>query len=635
MRDLSSFLPDDIAYLNFIGYLIKTGYITSVILVVLSNQEYGIANLLDVSYTIDLPFTTEDYEEITGRPIPSLHMIEIINTLGIKCINELEQFYNSDNNIVLKSARDIINLLLRDKNYDKISNQIDYFLKICSILFEEFKLFDLENLEKHINISYRDMLPVSLEVSLLETSKMHTYHFTENIFRKYYQSAGDIFLKKTTYLKIMDYLKTEYPTQYADLAVSSLAIPISENQRFSYFIIAYYHRKKQNLKFHIIIKETLASTLLGSKILRLELQKKHPKSFTRDEIRQECDIVMEIIKSNTDITSEARLCVLSYIADLMYSTEDDMQRLIEVFNLYQSIFTEIHLFSAPENLYMDYVLDAIAFSTSIQNYSVQKITDRLIDWLDQNQPKNYETKIRFYKLGNLLFALNPNKSKTHTELAFELSKNNIILHEETRINYSASLLGLQEYEKAYHLLMDCKIITPDYKFALENNKYIAGYLSGHYNAAKLARYFKELVTSDSKSLTGDYPIILNNYMAALIVSNPGGNYNKIMECAKILLKSTDPYHIFYTTHNLMVYSYLRNDFNGFKDYSSEIKIPYLLRKQSNIFKMKISLLEENFGKYKTAEALTIALLSLANKEVYAQKWYMFPVLWGLLERWIK
>ena len=634
-RDLSSLLPDDIAYLDLIGDSIKNGYITSAVLVVISDQEFGIFNLLDVSSAIDLPFTMEDYETITGSPLPNPRMLEIVNTLGIKCINELEQFYKSDNNIVLKSARDIINLLIKDKKYDKISSQLDYFLKVCSILFEEFKLFDLENLEKHLHISYKDMLPASLEVSLLETGEMHTYHFTENIFRKYYRSAGDILLEKTTYLKIMDYLKTEYPTQYADLAVSSLVMPISEDQRLSYFIIAYYHRKKQNLKFHTIIKETLDSTPLGSKFLTLELQKSYPKSFTRDKIRQECNVVMEIIKSNTDITPEARLCVLSYIADLMYSTEDDIQQLMQVFHLYQSIFTEIRLFSEPKKLYIDYVLDAIAFSTAIENYDVQKIADRLIVWLDSNNPENQTTKIKFYKLGNLLFALNPNKSKTYTELAFELSKNNIILHEETRINYSVSLLGLREYEKAYRLLMDCKIITPDYRVALENNKYIAGYLSGHYNISKLARHFKELAASASNSLTGDYPIILNNYMAALIVSGTDTYYNKIMECAKILLRSTDPYHIFYTTHNLMVYSYLRNDFNGFKDYASEIKIPYLLRKQSDIFKMKISILEENFGKYKTTEALTKALLSFADKESYAQDLYMLPVLWGLLERWFK
>lgn len=102
VRDLSSLLPDDIAYLNFIGYLIKNGYITSAILVVISDQEYGISNLLDVSYTIDLPFTMEDYETITGSPLPNPRMLEIVNTLGIKCINELEQFYNSDNNIINK-----------------------------------------------------------------------------------------------------------------------------------------------------------------------------------------------------------------------------------------------------------------------------------------------------------------------------------------------------------------------------------------------------------------------------------------------------------------------------------------------------------------------------------------------------
>lgn len=635
VHDLSSLLPDEIAYLNFIGYLIKKRYITSAILVVISDQEYGISNLLDVSYTLDLPFTMEDYETFAGSPLPNPRMLEIVNTLGIKCINELEQFYNSDNNIVLKSARDIINLLIKNKNYDEISNQLNYFLKVCSILFEEFKLFDLENLEKHIRISYKDMLPASLEISLLETSKMHTYHFTENIFRKYYRYAGDILIEKTTYLTIMDYLKAEYPTQYADLALSSLVMPISEDQCLSYFIIAYYHRKKQNLKFHTIIKEKLESTLLGLKFLKLEIQKNYPKSFTRDEILQECNVVIELIKSNTNITSEARLCILSYIADLMYSIEDDMQQLMQVFDLYQSIFTEIHLFSAPKKLYIDYVLDAIAFSTAIENYNVQKIADRLIEWLDLNRSENYDTMIKFYKLGNLLFALNPNKSKTYTKLAFELSKNNIILHEETRINYSVSLLGLREYEKAYHLLMDCKIIAPDYRFALENNKYIAGYLSGHYNASKLAKQFKELVASDAKSLTGDYPIILNNYMAALIVSGADANYNKIIECAKLLLRSTDPYHIFYTTHNLMVCSYLRNDINGFKDHASAIKIPYLLRKQSEIIKMKILIMEENWGKYNTTEALTKVLLSFEDKESYAQNLYMLPVLWGPLERWFK
>lgn len=127
VRELSLLRPDDIAYLNFIGYLIKKGYITSVALMVISDQEYGLSNFLDASCTIDLPFTEKDYEIITGNPPLNAHMLEIINTLGIKCIKELEQFYNSDNNIVLKSARDIIFLLIREKNYDSISDQIDYF----------------------------------------------------------------------------------------------------------------------------------------------------------------------------------------------------------------------------------------------------------------------------------------------------------------------------------------------------------------------------------------------------------------------------------------------------------------------------------------------------------------------------
>lgn len=635
VRDLSSLLPDDIAYLNFVGYLIKNKYVTSSMLVVFSDRKYGISNLLDVSDKIDLPFTAEDYKAITGRPIPSPHMLEIINTLGIKCIKELEQFYNFDNNIVLRSARDIINLLIKDKNYDKVSDKIDYFLKICSILFEDFKLFDLENLEKQIHFSYKDMLPISIDISLLEASNMHTYHFTETIFRKYYQSAEDIILEKQTYLTIMNYLKNEYPTQYADLAVSSLGMPISENQRISYFIIAYYHRKKQNLKFNTIIKETLESTLLGSKFLKLESQKNYPKSFTISEIRQECDDILEIIKSNSDILPEAQLCILSYIADLMYSTENDTKQLMNIFNLYRSIFIEIHLFSSAKSTYIDYVLDAIAFSTAIEAYSVQKIVDRLIEYVDSIKPEDPEIKIKFYRLGNLLFALDSNKSKTYTKLAFELSKNNIILHEETRINYSVSLLGLREYEKAYNLLMECKVITPDYQLALENNKCIAGYLSGHYNASKLTKYFKYLTISVAQSLTGDYPIILNNYMASLIVSSSDDNHNKIMDCSKILLRSSDPYHIFYTTHNLMIYSYLKNDFNRFNYYASEIKIPYLLRKQSTVFKMKISILKKNWGKYKTIESLTKFLMSFVDKKSYAQNLYMFPILWGLLERWFK
>lgn len=85
----------------------------------------------------------------------------------------------------------------------------------------------------------------------------------------------------------------------------------------------------------------------------------------------------------------------------------------------------------------------------------------------------------------------------------------------------------------------------------------------------------------------------------------------------------------------MVCSYLRNDINGFKDHASAIKIPYLLRKQSEIIKMKILIMEENWGKYNTTEALTKVLLSFEDKESYAQNLYMLPVLWGPLERWFK
>ena len=645
VNNFSILQSEDVSFINFVSLLIKKGYITDTTLLIISDSNMQPDNFFYGLYTFNIQLAKEDYNVLLGTEQPSPHMIEIVNSIDIGFFNKINSFYKDKENISDKNIEDIINVLIKSKGYNFKKDELNHFLKICSLLFEKFNTKDLENLEDIIKNPYRELLSNSKETLLLESVKLDTinsesinefsYRFTEMLFRKYYQRNADIILDSISYEQIIDYLQEQYPTHYAELAISSLIMPLKKSKKLSYVITAYYHHREQPVKFYEIIRHSLEKDIIGEKILKLEKYKQHRGSYTEEEIRETYKEVLELTRVNTEINAEAHLCILSYIADVMYTLEEDISLIMDLFNRYRKLFDDIQLFVCPDSKYFTYVLDAVSFSTMIEDFSVKKITDRLILWIEQNECNNLALKIKYYRLGNLLFALDEKKKETYTKLAFEMSKDNIIVHEETRINYSVTLIGKGKYKEAFSLLSDCKVQTSDYKMPMVNNKYIAAFLCGKQDIKQVVKEFLTLLQNITPNLTGDYPIILNNYIAALIIADFEKNYANIIKCSEYILKSSDIYHQFFAMHNLLILYYLKDDYENFYLYKEKIETPYLLRKYCSIFEYKWEFLEKNWRQYKSIKELQNAMKFPEDLMMYGDSIYMSIILWGLLERWFK
>lgn len=238
VNNFSILQSEDASFINFIGLLIKGGYITDTTLLIISDSNMQPDNFFDGLYTLNVQLTKEDYNILLGTERPSPHMIEIVNSIDVGFFDKINNFYKDKENISDKNIEDIINILIKSKGYNFKKDELNHFLKICSLLFEEFNTKDLENLEDIIKNPYRELLSNSKDALLLESVKLNSissenidgfgYRFTEMLFREYYQKNADIILDYISYDQIMDYLQEQYPTHYAELAISSLIMPLKK-----------------------------------------------------------------------------------------------------------------------------------------------------------------------------------------------------------------------------------------------------------------------------------------------------------------------------------------------------------------------------------------------------------------------
>ena len=633
VSELSDLKPENIRYIEFIGWLILHGYMTSSALLILSdkscNPDCKIAKVTEY----DLSFTQQDFENYTGKNLDNPFLLEIIDSIGIEYIDKIQDILNQKKQNKFQTIKSIIHILIKAGKNNPDWEQLEFFLKICSLLFEDFKLFDLQHLDNKIPLKYDEYLPISTEAKILKESQESTYSFAEYFFKEYFQNITPINLKKDDCILVLKYLESEYPTHYVDLAITSQFVPIEDSDRLSYFICAYYHRKTEHIRFSSNIKEFLIKDILGKSILILDEYRSNIKAYSTEQLTFETNKAYELLTNGSLITPEAKLCTLNYISDVTYEIETDQNKLIEIFDCYMKLFDQIRLFSAPEEKYVSYVLDAIIFSTSIENYKVQKTTDKLMSWLNHTKIVDFNNQIRYYRLGNLLYVFDSDKAVSFTQIAFDISKNDIYLHEGTRLNYSVSLMGKSQYKEAYQVLAKSKCRIPDYQNALKNNKIIAGYLCGKYTAPKTLASFEKLITKNQKNMSSDYCIILNNYISSLLIN--GLTNNHIEENAHRIIDMEDKYHTFYAMHNLLILYFLRKDRDNFDKIRKQLELPYLMRRNKDLIEEKLQLIAENFEQCCSLDELSKVLRDLNNKQEYSNDLIVTPIIWGLMERWFK
>lgn len=633
VSDVSALTLEQSKFLSFLSFLIEKRYITSTALLILSESSYVSEYNITGVQSYKISFEAEDFEYYTQEKPQNPFWVEIIDKIGVEYINKIQKISEDSAMDKTEVIKEIIQLLIRSKGDEYDLKQIDFFLKVCSLLFEEFHLFDLQFLETEIPLKHLEMLPLSVKAKLLKGTDKNTYFFTEIFFREYYQRFAELCLKEADYNIILDYLKSKYPKQYVDIAITSCFMPLNEFEQLSYFIVAYYYKKDQKLKFQKTIVEFLAKTALGQAILKLEKYREQMGNFDVPEAEYAIQKALTLIEKINSLQTEAKLCTLNYAADVAYEIVSEQNELIRIFNLYLNFLTEIKIFSNPQERYVSYVLDAISFSTCIENYQVQKQTNRLVEWVNNISVNDIDNQIRFYKLGNLLYTFDSEKAIHFTRMAFEISENNIIRHEETRINYSVSLMGKGLYPQAYKILSLAKVMTPDYQKAYQNNIIIAGFLVGKYSALEIQNQFKNLILNDGNALTSDDCIILNNYISAQLLADCFKEVDVINNAGRII-QTGDKYHTFYAMHNLLLLYYLKKDKVNFIKLKSEIDIPYLMRKNKEIIEKKLQFMERFFDEYSTLESLQNGLCSL-REETYSNNLIITPVIWGMMERWIK
>ncbi len=635
VQDLSELFDRDIAYLDFLGYLVNEGFLPNTALLIFSDQKSNAGICFSDAVSFDLQFTEKDYQRYTGTAPANTDIISIIDALGLEYIDKINEMFSSDTKDHTQSIKGIINLLIKKGGYETVSEPLNQFLVFCSCLFEEFYLTDVEVLNKNIDSYHKEMLPISLNTNLIRLQEQSTYRFTEETFRDYFLHASQIDIDKEDALFIMRYLEKNYPEKYVDLAIVSKFMPLNSGEKQSYFIIAYYHKKSQKLKFNSIIQENMIQFPLGKSILELDKYRGEIEKINKSDLLYSLHKGKELLDSSKDISSEAKVCALNYIADVAYEIEGDPQYLQEIFEQYMMLFQNLKIFSNPQEKYVDYILDAIVFSTCLENYFTQKRVDKLVYLIENYKFSDVINKIKLYRLGNLLYVFDTEKALEYTRIAFDISADNVLLHEETRLNYSVSLMGSDQYKTAYQILSECNTYSKDYNTAVQNNRIIAGFLAGKFSVTKVLSDFCNLKEERSLAMTSDYCIVANNYVSALLVSKKIDKCELIEEIEQEIILQNDSYHTFYAHHNLLLLYYLISDIKKFERTLESIEVPYLLRRYKSLFSEKFLFYQNSFYNKYSYEELDNKLQSLTTVNEYGYSLYMRPILWGLMERWFK
>lgn len=637
ISDLSKLCDQDMDFLKCIIEMIRKKYLSTTAVVILESvNSLSDINVDDNSQINVLIETNKSFVFNNNSYKFQQDKIELLNRIGIDYVDLIS---NNEKLNADKIVEQIINKLFESARVSK-TGDIEHFLNLCSLLFEEFTLKDIETIEKISKLSSSNYVDLTLKSDILNERNRH-YKFHHKFIRSYYQNNANLNL--TTYEQLYNYLCTTYPDRYADIAIVSQCLKIDDNLVLSCNIMAYYQENAtmENYKKNYI-EVYLRKTKLGKLILELNAAY-NADPMKLPNIKTECyKLIVELKYSKLE--SYAKAASIAYASRILYEVENDIEKLKFVEQKFRDIIVESRFLRYPTIQSFRYILDYISFTTCIENCDkVDKIREKLSFILNKlsDQIVDKNLAIKYFRLGNAIYPYDYHKAKNMTQQAYLLTEDYPLEHILSCINYSTSLCLCGDYVTANSVLNEDIILTmlekDDFKDKMLQlsvlNNYIIIQFCIDKNKRKLYKKFNDLKTKVSHTLTSDSYIIFNNYICSSMLNNKYHTHNNII-MTKHILQCNDKYHVFFLNHNLITWYYINNDKEMFNNILKSIEIPNLLSGYEEFFKDKFNWLGENWGYCleKLESELNIWSNDIYQKELF---YYSKPYLFGFIERWFE
>lgn len=646
--DISDVTDEELHHIYFLYALIKRRFISSTALIICRPDDSLPLDLSDEECDQENVFLLDDKTilDLFGPDIQSKNFTDVLNTIGIRYYPTIKSILSSD-----KPKADIVASLI-DKLLEKTikegsvqKKEFHSFLKLCSLLFEPFVQGDIEQIYPHSKIPPDQLVEYALTSNLIKKDSESTnYYFIEYFIRDFYREHTQYTFSTQVYQDLYKYLESKYPYQYTDIAVLSQYIHISDEERQSKCIIAYYHesnvisqRKKQSLLTVMNRKGYIACQTY----LKLdELYRKLDQNKATD-VSSIWKAALDLVKGGT-LSSEAKCCMLGLIATVVFETETGDRLYQQILPQYSSLFVELNFFSQPNHQYIEYAVDAILCSVSLEvNYFTQNQLDRLLGRIDFHIEELPTIKrLRLLRLGNIILKGDRDRAHQYTRRAYEQSEDFPVEHMLSAINYSASLLCMGSYKEALKVLEDTMLlefnINSNTDFSHKNNLLISQILSDSINKSTGRKSFKNLYTQVNRCGYSDAIIIKNNYAAALINSAAKTYQTEVEGLLREIMNTNDKFHQFFASHNYLILCCLIRDKTTFENIHANVQIPKLFSTYSDFFNEKFQVLDRCFEECTSINQIESILKPLSDQfQDCCTPFYNSPVLWGVMERWFE
>lgn len=642
IENASYLSPADCSKVQFIRQLIEYKYLPSTLLIICEPENFPVNIQIDTDSTYEL-LLTKSLLKREFQFVATTQHITLLNVLGIEYIEAVKKISiekTIQNNQQL--IEEIINDMIEKCNY-KTPESLHDFLKLCSLLFDNFNYEDAEYVSGIKNIDCETNIKGALDTNLLccvENCMPSEYKFLLDNLRIYYQKHAMI-MQSSIRKQIMEYLVKKYPMQYTNLALISVLAINDEIKIVSHCLKAYYYERELQSLYKV---ERIKNYLTNSNYLLVqdivELNDRYTQlSYKDNDTKSLYKEALCELQNTKELSSEDKLICLSYISRVAYELSDS-EELLKLDLVYRKTFRDLKISSTYEQYYR-FILDYIVFSTSIENnYATTKTVQRMMNYLNKiNLP--IIDNIKLCRLGNVIYSNDIEKGLDLTRSAYEMSKNYIFEHKYATINYSCSLGICGYFELAK------KILYNEFKkklklkniisFSARNNYIIVLYFSKNPTRNWLVDSFSSLQAFINGDNFSDAHIVNNNLLAAYIETDINKYMQKILDMYEYILSNTnDIYHNFFLHQNMMIYYFLLGDRVNLLKQMHIYVIPGLLATYEEFFLKRDNFLVENVDNHWDIYELKKHMLKWG--QCYYEKKYTIyknPVLFGFIERWFE